>query len=346
MKITRENYEIWFLDFMEGRLNRQETEEVRTFMSQHPDLAEEMENIVPPLFSDSEILFPGKEKLKKDPFEDPEILEDSIIARMEGDLNETEKKSLDAWLNHHPEKRQLVNLYENTRLKPDLDLVFPDREKLKKKSTLRVVWIRVASVAAILLMLFYLFQPEKRISDQPATTIVEIPGPSGAITPSLSPLASARSLPLTTAKKTAQIVTNQKKLSRNLKRTNRQKTLIKSVEERSYIPISAMQARIAPVSTFELEFADLVPLKEPANQYAASNDILMSTFFTDKFRELKAGGTGGVFSREGLAVAGLRFFSWLPGRRLTGKKGTDGRLKSITFSTQLLAFSIPVNRGL
>jgi hypothetical protein len=346
MKITRENYEIWFLDFMEGRLNRQETEEVRTFMSQHPDLADEMENIVPPLFSDPEMHFPGKEKLKKDQFEDPEILEHSIIARMEGDLNEAENYSLDAWLTHHPEKRQLVKLYENTRLKPDLDLVFPDKAKLKKKSTLRVVWIRVASIAAVLLMLFFLFQPEKLKRDQPATTIAENPVPSGAIAPSLSPQATARPLPLTAAKKTAHSVSNQIILSRKLKRTDRQKTLLKSVEERSYVPIPAMQARTAPVNSFELEFADLMPVKDPLIQYTASNDILMSTYFTDKLRELKAEGTGGVFSREGLAVAGLKLFSWLPGRRLTGKQGTDGRLKSITFSTQLLAFSIPLNRGL
>jgi len=59
---------------------------------------------------------------------------------------------------------------------------------------------------------------------------------------------------------------------------------------------------------------------------------------------MKNQGPKGFFSREEVAVAGLRFFSLLPGKHLTGKKGRDGKLKSITFNTQMLAISIPVNK--
>lgn len=346
MKITRDNYEIWFLDFLEGRLNRQETDEVRNFMSLHPDLADELENIIPPLFSDPGLLFPGKEKLKKDRFEDQEYLENSIIARMEGDLNETENKSLEVWLIHHPEKRQYVMQFENTRLKPDLNILFPGRERLKKKSTLIGVWIRVASIAAVLLMVFYLFYQEERIIEQPIVAVAEKPAPSSVNMPLITSQSVAIALPLSKGKQPVTGKSNLLKSAGKTKGSGLQKPVLKSIKERSFISIPIMQARSVTVNSFEQEFADLMPVQEPIIQYAANNDILMSTYLADKFNELKSGGTGGVFSREGLAVTGLRIFSWLPGHRLTGKKGMDGRLKSITFSTSLLAFSIPVNREL
>jgi len=346
MKISRENYEIWFLDFMEGRLNRQETEEVRNFMTQHPDLAEELENFVPPLSSDSGLLFPGKEKLKKELFDDPKFLENSIIARMEGDLNETENKSLEDWLNHHTENKQYLRQFENTRLKPDFDLVFPGRERLKKNSTLSVVWIRVAAIAAIILMVIYLFYPERQTNTLPIAAIIEKPIPSSVNTPIVSSPTGAKTVPLTSGNQPVAVATILLKSSGKSKSSDLQNLAKKSIVERSSVSIPTIQARTVLVNSFEQEFADLMPVRDPVIQYAASNEILMSSYLTDKFHELKSGGAGRIFSREGLAVASLRFFSWLPGRRLTGKKGSDGRLKSITFNTQLLAFSIPVNRGL
>jgi hypothetical protein len=341
MKITGNNYEIWFLDYLEGRLNQEEEEEVRQFLLQFPDLAEELENFAPALSADPGLFFPGKEQLKKEHFDDPAYFETSAIARMEEDLTATEKESLEEWLKRHPDHRQLAQQFENTRLKPDFTIGFPGKDGLKKKSTLKVVWIRMAAVAAVFLVAFYLFYREKQLPEQNIPSIVdntihEKADPAGtkikAVLPSLS--VTSRYLKPTIVKHPTTMVPKH------------QKPLVATVERRTFVTIGAMQPKIVAVHTFEQEFADLMPVGEYGIQVAASSEIQLSKYLNDKFQELKAGGNAGFLSREGLTVAGLRLFSWLPGRRLTGKKGDDGRLKSISFSTQFLAFSIPVNRQL
>jgi hypothetical protein len=91
------------------------------------------------------------------------------------------------------------------------------------------------------------------------------------------------------------------------------------------------------------EIPDLVPLKVSLPISSASNEIPLSDFLKDKLQELKANGKKTFITREEVTIAGLHLFSRLPGKHLTGKEGRDGRLKTITFNTQLLAFSIPVN---
>lgn len=346
MMITRENYEFWFLDFLEGRLNRQDTEEIRQFMRKHPDLAEELENFVPPLTSDPGLHFPGKEKLKKDPFDVPDFLENSIIALMEGDLDETEIKSLNDWLNRHPEKKQCLAQFENTRLQPDFKIVFPGKESLKKKDNQRIVWLRIASIAAVMLLAFYLFYPANKINDQPVAAAVESIVPTREIEPSGQSQPRTKTSPSLANKLPVFMASNTSKLSGKAKGSSLDKSYSKSLEERSYTIIPILEARTVRVNSVVQEFSDLMPVREPGIQYAAGDEILMSRYLSERFQEMKAGGTGGILSREGLTIAGLRLFSWLPGHRLTGKKGSDGRLRSINFNTQLLAFSIPVNREL
>ena len=73
-------------------------------------------------------------------------------------------------------------------------------------------------------------------------------------------------------------------------------------------------------------------------------EMPLSEYLKDKYQELKTSNPTEFITREEFTIAGLHLFSKLPGKRLTGRKGSDGRLKTISFNTQLLAFSIPVNR--
>lgn len=341
MNITRENYEIWFLDYLEERLNEGDLEAVRHFMQQHPDLAEELDNLVPVVSADTGLLFPGKEQLKKVSFDDPVFFETSAIAVLEGDLNDEEKSSFEEYMSRHPDHNHLLRQFENTRLKPDFSIGFTGKERLKKRSNLRVLWIRLSAVAAIFLLVFYLIYPQKQVNEQVVSSAVEKEVPAkvnqsetkiAAVLPP-APVAS-RVMPSIKVKNTA------------TKTPKNQKPLIAADVKRTFVPMEAMQSKTVAVHTYEQEFADLMPVREFGMQYFASSEIQLSEYLNDKFREIKAEGNAVYLSREGLTLAGLRLFSWLPGRRLTGEKGNDGRLRSISFSTQLLAFSIPLNREL
>ena len=66
MKITRSNYESWFLDYLEGNLDPLLNAEFQSFLKQNPDLAAELEDgdwLTLP--KDEGIHFEEKDLLKK-----------------------------------------------------------------------------------------------------------------------------------------------------------------------------------------------------------------------------------------------------------------------------------------
>lgn len=64
--ITTENYELYFLQYMENRLDEEGRIAVEAFVSEHPDLAEEMELYAqsPRLTADESIVYADKQSLK------------------------------------------------------------------------------------------------------------------------------------------------------------------------------------------------------------------------------------------------------------------------------------------
>ena len=65
MKINIDNYELYFLRYIEGRLSDEERREVETFLIQHPDLKEIMDMYDPSftLVKDEELVFDEKDSL-------------------------------------------------------------------------------------------------------------------------------------------------------------------------------------------------------------------------------------------------------------------------------------------
>jgi len=84
MEITRENYESWFLDYLEGRLEEGMMDEFIRFVHENPDLKEELSGYEAVSLDDRGMVFEGKEKLKKEVFDLPETFDEAAIARMEG----------------------------------------------------------------------------------------------------------------------------------------------------------------------------------------------------------------------------------------------------------------------
>ena len=45
MQIDRSNYEIWFIDWLDGNLNSLQVEQLKLFLDQNPDLREELNDL-------------------------------------------------------------------------------------------------------------------------------------------------------------------------------------------------------------------------------------------------------------------------------------------------------------
>jgi len=335
MKITRENYEIWFLDYLEGNLDQERKSEVHRFMIQNPDLAEEFEALSPALQQDFSVYFPEKDALKRESFDDSEYFETAAIAAMEGDLSEEERGQFENWLKKNPDKRSFLSDLSATKLYPDLREKFPGKDGLKRRNFGIILWTRIVPLAAAILLALLLFNPLKKTEPNLNLTSEIVVPPKVGSTSAVAAIAESA------------IAGNLKSSPPSTKKRSvgkAKKQIPPSRIDRQFDSVGSLQPRVTAVNSSLPVFADLalVPVKDPV--YAVTNRVPLTEFFKNKLQSLKDKSPKGFYTREEVTIAGLRLFSRLPGNHLTGKKGKDGKLQSIYFDTKLLAISIPVNR--
>ena len=342
MKITRDNYEIWFLDYQEERLDPGQREEVNHFLLEHPDLAEELDAYSTSLTSDKHITFAGKAGLKRSLFDEPEYFESTSLALAEGDLSTDESNQFVNWLESHSSQRIFVETLQKCKLKPDIRLSFPGKNRLRKKSGIKLFWPTVTAVAAILLLALLVFKPGSEHVKQ-ASPMMAASSSQDTNQPHAQPKTNPklRTEPIPIARKSAKLTHS---VSPALSAFSSSAEILKMTKEREILPVTTMKPKSDAIASDFPVIYDLAPIIAKENRLMASNEISLTDYLKDKLNLLKAEESSTFFTREEVTLAGLHLFSRLPGNHLTGKKGRDGRLTSISFNTQLLAFSIPVNR--
>src|SRR5665647_2220072 len=160
MKITRSNYESYFLDFLEGNLDPSLLDEFQLFLTENPDLASELEmGDILTLDANNDIHFDTKEELKKSVSVLELEFQERAVAYYEGDLSSEEQKNFEASLSENSAIATEVQQFGQLKLVADPAIVFPHKEQLKKKIVMLPLWLKVASVAAMLLLAYLLFQP-------------------------------------------------------------------------------------------------------------------------------------------------------------------------------------------
>ena len=128
MKIDINNYEAFLIDYMEGRLDSAEIQQLKAFCDQNNIDFEELTQDLPVLDS-PDITFEEKECLFKSetaPFDD---MDDNLC-----------------------------------KLEPDTSIVFKDKESLKKKAVILPLYAKIAAAAAVIILLFGLFWLPKNIN--------------------------------------------------------------------------------------------------------------------------------------------------------------------------------------
>jgi hypothetical protein len=158
MIIDRHNYEEYFLLYVDNELNVDQKKQVEAFISANPDLEEEFVMLQQSrLVPDDSIVFEGKEMLMKK--ESGPITIDNyeqwLILYVDDELTTAEKISVEKFAESHPTVKAELNLFLQTKLEPQQEIVFPYKESLyKTEEKVRVIsirWLRVAAVIAFLL---------------------------------------------------------------------------------------------------------------------------------------------------------------------------------------------------
>ncbi len=347
MMITRDNYESFFLDFLEGNLDEEKIDQLLDFLSQNPDLKEELHQFENIRLTEEPVAFSGKGQLYKTEADRNAVFENKAVAYLEGDLDADGRTNFETYLAAHPELGKEYHLFTRTRLTPDAGIKYPDKKKLYHKSGTTIAMNWVARAAAVVVLLWGInslinnsHQPE---TFAPKTEMAEI---KPKTLPQGNMIEPGKNMQETVAPKKT-VAVGKTNAARDIvrkqapKRTERKPDTESVFVERDL----TILAQITPISA-QLE-------NEPdENQLAVSrsvnvekindprNIMTLEEFLASRVKKVSG---EGLLSFQRIARVGLELASEISGERI-GYKTKDGKISSIDFESKLMAFSIPLKK--
>jgi hypothetical protein len=156
LKINIENYEAYYLDFLEGNLNEVDMFEFSDFLKQHPELKIE-EDIL-------DFKLVPTEKLDKSYLNELKVFDESesicennyeyfMISSIEKQLNSSKEIELQDFISKNKIYQNEYNLYQKSRLKADLTQVFEDKKSLKQAMVIPMYYKLISIAATVILAL-------------------------------------------------------------------------------------------------------------------------------------------------------------------------------------------------
>lgn len=132
--ITRDNYEAYFVMYVDEELNATERKTVEQFIEQNPDLEEELVMLQQSVLrADEHIVFEQKELLYKGDehtFINEQNCEEYFVRYGDDELNNAEKEKVEQFVYHHPQYQADFELIQQVKLVPDNTLSFPNKTYL------------------------------------------------------------------------------------------------------------------------------------------------------------------------------------------------------------------------
>lgn len=349
MKLTRDNYESYFLDYLEGNLKEDQIDQFLDFLEQNPDLKQELQLLETVSIPEEKIVFSGKELLYKSEEDAQTALGLQAVAFMEGDLQNDGCAAFETYLKSHPELQKEYELYTKTRLVPDTGIVFPDKHKLYRKSGSVVLMNWVARAAAVVLLLW-------GISSVIQTGTAPVLQKTGQEFAEISPKQAPPVKKIETEKKTPE--TNPPVNRNAVKEPKPEKP--KSIREQTKGRLEEIRSSGSKPADRDLtaltEISPLLALLEvePAANHLAvsrrvnvekindpSNIMTFEEFLASRAKKV---GNESLLSAQRFVRAGLGLASELSGERI-GYTVKDGKISSLDFDSKLLAFSIPFEKN-
>lgn len=153
-----DNYESFYLDYLEGTLSQEERVAFEEFLAANPELQ-----------VDEELLFLDEVPEKMDPLqkfllkkEDLSIVTNEnldyfAIGKVENVLSANEEKLFDAYRTANPEAQKVLDAYKETRLEA-IVVAYPNKEDLKEKEVAFIPWKMIGGIAAAAAVLLLFFQ--------------------------------------------------------------------------------------------------------------------------------------------------------------------------------------------
>ncbi|MDB5201991.1 MAG: hypothetical protein JWQ27_1400 [Ferruginibacter sp.] len=177
MNINHDNYEMFFLLYVDNELSAAERAEVAAYVAANPELYEEfmqLQELVLP--ADEPIVFSGKETLYKSVAMN-EALQDDLLMHLDGELAADKSKELAEKINSSKSLQTEWAILQQTKLDAAEIISFPDKQSLYRKERKGVVIVRMMrwAVAALLIgggiFIGLKFMDQQHSTDQSAVAV-------------------------------------------------------------------------------------------------------------------------------------------------------------------------------
>lgn len=129
-KITKNNYEAFLLDFMEGKLSGEEHAALLLFLEQHPEIEFDFDLNMHVLHTEESVSFNKKSDLKKT----EEEKEENVVFYLDDALSKQERGKFEKQLVDDKHLQTLLTQYQKTKLNPEFFIEYRDKASLIKLS--------------------------------------------------------------------------------------------------------------------------------------------------------------------------------------------------------------------
>lgn len=193
--ITRENYEEFFLSYVDNELPAETRLAVERFVAAHPDLREELDTLLQcRLQPEYDPVFPDKNSLLQ--------YEESFLLYIDGELDDAGRKAVEEQVHGQPHMAQELERLQLTVSRPDTAIIFPNKEILyspaKRRRVVMMPWLQAGVAAAVVAVVVFLALPHGKKSDVLPGVAATAPGnavknrPSTVTPPATSSLYSVK----------------------------------------------------------------------------------------------------------------------------------------------------------
>jgi len=344
MKITRQNYEAYFIDYLEGNLDEQLVDVFIDFLQQNPDLKEELELFSAVTAVPESLTFNKKKKLYHEKYDLESEFNNAAVANLEGDLSEQETEDFERYVLAHPEKQEDIDLFDKTILKADESIRFEKKNKLYKRAAGKTILLWSTRVAAVLIVGLIVFSlltkndktivPANQVAQgeenkEPQTVAQQEIGLSQKPATESEKVAEVpeKSVPEKTKNSTKTLEVIQKNIQP-------EKPVIERISVEIPKEIQSLTASLDVPRPKETLGTIYITIPE-APQSNVAERLLADVVFEKTGLE--------NLSMNKIKKAGLKLVSGFTKENLTYKTDDEGEITEINYDSRLLAFTIPTS---
>jgi len=356
--INRNNYEEYFLDFLEGNLSPSEEDLLMSFLDKNSDLKEELESLNELPEIRTEETFLEKTTLKKSAnncSSNSDNFSELCIARIEGDLSKESIKEFDTFLEENNNRKKEFEQFKLTKVKADYSIVFENKKGIKK-SAINIFLAKnrysIMSAAASIIIALALFTLITKNTEDIPLNIAQIEKPNKqkeaqeeVKKEQMSKTQVAEEIKQATIENTEPVYKNKNNIRENITDSAKIK---QTAEYQQYEKIASLQ--------IEVEYSSVdksIVYPEYRIYQLTESDIKNKHFSVKSF--IAGVINKEIFNRErnekiemfDVAQASLNGINRITGSnmKLTRIYDENGKPNKTEFSSKLIAFSTPAKKN-